>query len=468
MSKRNLTILIIVVAVILAFTAFGLIYFANPVNKGEATTGTNFLSNLFPSFGGSKTTGGGNTAPANISGYIPGSVVNQGQLVKVSSMPIAGFGIFTEQRYSDVTATPAPISTTATTATTPASSVTTTPATTTKSPQGKQATTKTPTAAPTPPTTESVPAVRYVEKATGNIYQTFADKIDEQKVTTTMIPLVYEASFADNANSVIMRYLKDDERTVESFIGTVPQEILGGDTTGASTLNGSFLPDGITDMSISPDGSSIFYLFNSGDEAMGVTANPLGEQKVQIFDSPFTEWLSSWPNNQMITLTTKPSANVPGYMYAINPNMKDFNKILGGINGLTTLTSPSGKLVLYTDNTLNLRIYHIDTGVSDLLGVRTLPEKCVWSKDSTMLYCAVPISITPGDYPDDWYQGNVSFSDQFWQIDPTSDNAEMLIDPTKIGDKEILDATRLALDDGGNYLFFQNKIDSYLWEIKLY
>jgi hypothetical protein len=85
-----------------------------------------------------------------------------------------------------------------------------------------------------------------------------------------------------------------------------------------------------------------------------------------------------------------------------------------------------------------------------------------------MLYCAVPISITPGDYPDDWYQGNVSFSDQFWQIDPTSDNAEMLIDPTKIGDKEILDATRLALDDGGNYLFFQNKIDSYLWEIKLY
>ncbi|MFZ1019925.1 MAG: hypothetical protein WAN61_02985, partial [Minisyncoccia bacterium] len=73
----------------------------------------------------------------------------------------------------------------------------------------------------------------------------------------------------------------------------------------------------------------------------------------------------------------------------------------------------------------------------------------------------------PGQYPDSWYQGTVSFSDQFWKIDLTTGNTTMLVDPITITGNQEIDGIKLALDDGENYLFFVNKKDSYLWELSL-
>ena len=58
---------------------------------------------------------------------------------------------------------------------------------------------------------------------------------------------------------------------------------------------------------------------------IGTTLNLLNNKRVQVFSSPFTEWLSLFPNNKMITLTTKPSSLVGGYMYAMDPNNKSYN-----------------------------------------------------------------------------------------------------------------------------------------------
>ena len=264
-----------------------------------------------------------------------------------------------------------------------------------------------------------------------------------------------------------MRYLKTDGKTIETFVGSLPKEYLGADTTPDNEIKGSFLPEDIKDVSISLDASSIFYLFNIGDNTVGTTLNLSNNKKAQIFDSPFTEWSSWWPNNKMITLTTKPSSGVPGYMYAIDLNSKNLSKIFGGINGFTTLASPSGKLVLYGNNNLSLSVYHTDTNVPNLLGVRTLPEKCVWGKKNNVVYCAVPKIIDVGQYPDAWYQGEVSFGDRFWKIDIEDGNATMVADPTTINAREEIDGIKLALDEGENYLFFINKKDSFLWELEL-
>ena len=168
----------------------------------------------------------------------------------------------------------------------------------------------------------------------------------------------------------------------------------------------------------------------------------------------------------MITLTTKPSSDVPGYMYAIDPNKKDFNKILGDISGLTTLTSPNGKLTLYGNSSLSLNVYNISTGEITPLIVRTLPEKCTWNKTSTIVYCAVPKSISGALYPDAWYRGEVSFMDDVWKIDIENGNANIVLDPTSILG-EGLDGIKLTQDENENYLFFVNKKDSYLWRLEL-
>jgi len=332
---------------------------------------------------------------------------------------------------------------------------------------GPSAKSKTKVVKPTPPPTEFIPTLRYVDKATGKIYETFADEISESQFTTTVIPKVYDAYFSGKGNTVLMRYLNDDGQTIETFIGSLPKEILGEDSTSDTEIKGSFLPENISNISISRDTTKLFYLFNLGnnDSSIGITAAAAGDKKIQVFSSPFTEWLSDWSNNKMITLTTKPSAGIPGYMYSIDPDKKNLNKILGDINGLTTLLSPNGKLVLYSSNNLSLNVYNIDTKQSSETGITTLPEKCVWNKNSDAVYCATPIFIEKTGYPDVWYQGAVSFNDQIWKINIADNSTELISDLTSGG--EDIDGIKLALDEGENYLFFVNKKNSYLWELRL-
>jgi len=349
MSKRNF-ILLIIILIIVVLAVFGFLYFRQSATApGENGGGTNFLSQFNPFANNKPATPPVATPPANISGYQPNPAPEVTvKLKKISSMPIAGFAVFSKERLKDVPIVPT--ITQPTDAQTPAPIV--------------KKTTK-----PTPPATEFMPALRYVDRATGNIYQTFADKIEERKFSTTVIPKIYEAFFGNNGMSVIMRYLNEDGRTIETFVGNLPKEVLGGDTTGNNEIKGSFLPENIKDVSLSPDTSSLFYLFNVGDSIVGTTLNLSNNKKVQIFDSAFTEWLSQWPNVKVITFATKPSALVPGYMYAMDPSNKNLNKLVGGVNGLTTLTSPSGKLVLYGDNNLSLGVYHTDTKASDPISV---------------------------------------------------------------------------------------------------
>ena len=417
---------------------FGFLYFKKePTVPEDESTGTNFFSQFNP-FGTKSTPE--TTPPKTTPETPPATEQTAPKLVKISSMPVAGFTVFSKERLKDIPVTTSAIP----------------PATAPKVDTNKK---------PTSPLTEFAPALRYASRETGNIYQTFADKIEERKFSTTVIPKVYEAYFGNRGESVIMRYLKRDEKTIETFVGTLPKELLGGDG-GDNQIKGSFLPDNVKDISISSDGSKIFYLFTSGDNMVGTILNLLNNKKVQIFDSAFTEWLSFWPTNNIVTLTTKPAANIFGYMYTIDSTGKNLSKILGDINGLTTQLSPNGKLILYSNDNLSLYIHHIDGRNSDVLGIKTLSEKCVWGKASNVIYCATPKSVALSEYPDSWYQGEVSFSDQFWKVDVETGNATMLMDPVTIA-KEEIDGIKLALDEDENYLFFVNKKDSFLWKLDL-
>ena len=449
------------ILVIIIIGIFVFLFFKQNANlpPGE---GINFGS-IFNPFGPSKVTPPTTTPPADVSGYVPPETKpeEKNRLRKVSSMPIAGYTIFSKERLIDVLATtPAP-ETVAITA--PSTDTGTSSSTTSKTPIVK----KTTTTKPTPPLTEFMPSLRYVARENGNIYQTFADKIEERRFSTTIIPKVYEAYFGNKAESVVMRYLKGDGVTIDTFIGVLPKEYLGADTTGNNEIKGTFLPENIKDVSLSPDAGSLFYLFNVGDSMVGTTINLLNNKKEQVFESSFTDWLSLWPANKIINLTTKPSFGVPGYTYAIDLITKNFNKVFGGINGLTTLTSPDGKSILYGNNTLSLNIYHTDTKTTEVLGVRTLPEKCVWGKVGDFVYCSVPRTIVSSEFPDVWYQGEISFSDQIWKIDTATGNATIVVDPTTEKGGEDIDGTKLMLDAGENYLLFVNKKDSFLWELDL-
>jgi hypothetical protein len=450
MSKRNFILLILVLTIVTA-VIFGFLYSRRGVAPpgDDAGPDTSFFSQFNP-FGGGSGPGpsSGGTEPVDVSGFVPGPDDTPGKMRKISSMPVAGYGVFQKERFKDL---PPPDPTPE-----PAEGEDATPPSLPPPEEEK----------PNPPSTEFVPAVRYVDRATGNIYQTFLDQIQERKFSDTLIPKVHEANFGNRGRSVVMRYLDSNNNTIETFLGTLPEELLGGDTSSENEVVGTFLPENTRDISVSSDGVKMFYLFDSGDGIVGTTLDFLTDKKVQIFDSPFTEWLSAWPNSKILTLTTKPSWNVPGYMYSIDPAKKDLVKVLGDINGLTTLTSPSGELTLYANNNLSLYVYRSDTRDTSLLALRTLPEKCVWGSASAVIYCAVPRALGAGQYPDPWYQGEVSFEDQFWKIDVESGNVTLLVDPAT-ETEEAVDGIKLGLSDDERYLLFVNKKDSFLWEIEL-
>ena len=226
------------------------------------------------------------------------------------------------------------------------------------------------------------------------------------------------------------------------------------------------LLDNVKDISISPDGTKIFYLFKSGDNMIGTILNFLTNKKSRYLILLYGMAVAMG-NNKTINLTTKPSANIPGYMYSTDDAGKNLNRVLGNINGLTTLSSPDGKLILYGNSNLTLNIYHMDTRTSDsAFGIKTLPEKCVWGELSDVFYCSVPKFIDSGSYPDSWYQGEVSFNDNLWKIDAKNGNTTLLLDPSAFTTEQI-DGIKLSLDENENYLFFVNKKDSSFWEYML-
>ena len=185
-----------------------------------------------------------------------------------------------------------------------------------------------------------------------------------------------------------------------------------------------------------------------------------------IFNSAFTEWLPQFPNQQLVTLTTKPSATVPGHLFFVDLKTKSVTKILGGRNGLTTLTSRNGKLTLFAEiknGVPELSFYDVTKKVSHPLYLQTLPEKCVWGvKNTTLAYCAVPQTIPSATYPDQWYQGLVTFSDSMWEIDTTTFNTRKILVPSNLG-APALDIINLALSSNDAYLLFMNKVTGTPW-----
>ncbi len=449
MSRRNFILLVIVLSLITA-GLLGFLYIKSKEPGSESGPGTNFIAKFNPFKSNVTPTPDDENPQTEIpteDPEIPGETAPE-KFRKISTMPVAGFGLFKKERFKEV-----------------AVPVTTTPvgeATTGETkPDDKK-----PVIKATPPPIELAIAIRYAERATGSIYQTFIDTVEERKFSATTFPKVYDAYFGNAGQSVIMRHLKKDDSTIETFVGTLAKEKLGEDSTESNTTKGSFTVENIKDINISPDGTKIFYLTEGGSGVIGTIMNISDSKKTQIFDSSFTEWLSWWPNKKIITLTTKPSGSVLGYMYTLDTEKKTFTRMLGGIGGLTTLMSPDTKEVLYSNNSLVLSVYHPTTQQSVPLGVRTSPEKCVWSNTSEIVYCSVPGDIPPGVYPDDWYKGEVSFTDQIWKINVRDGNAKIIFDPfTTLG--ESIDGVKLALDTNEDYLFLINKKDSFLWELDM-
>ncbi|MEI8339303.1 MAG: hypothetical protein WCF94_01425 [bacterium] len=312
-------------------------------------------------------------------------------------------------------------------------------------------------------TTASTSIVRLTDRSLGQTIETTVTGEDQKKITITTVPKVYESAWSAKGDYSILRYLKEDS-VIQTFLG----QIKTGTSTGSDEMKGVFLPNQVAQATFDPTGTKIFYLAPSTDGVTGYIADTSLNNKKQIFTSASTEWIASWPKSDTISLTTKASAYANGYTFSLNPQTNTFTQLFGNIGGLTVNTNSEGIKFLYSESTdtgLNFFFYDAKKKVVKNFTLKTLPEKCVWSKkEVSVAYCAVPSELKVNDYPDAWYQGTVSFIDQIWKINTETDENNLLYETINKGG---LDVMNPALDKDEKYLVFINKKDLTLWSLKL-
>jgi len=312
--------------------------------------------------------------------------------------------------------------------------------------------------------------IRYMDRATGHIYETRTGSMKQERISNATIPKVQELFWNKNGDEIIARYLDEGTDNIISFYGklTLKQNIAEGTKTDIYSLDGSFLQKNISDISMSPNGKNLFYIIKKQGTASGIKSGLGTTSGVEIFNSPLTEWLPEWTDGG-IFLTTKPSYKTDGFVFKLSDS-GDLTKIIGGIPGLTVTTKNDGLALLYSrssNSSFGLFSYKINDRESSELKIKTLPEKCVWSKkNKTIIYCAVPRIIPSGQYPDDWYMGLTTFDDMIWMIDTNINIGSIVADPNKYSEPPV-DAINLRLNADESYLMFTNKKDYSLWGIDM-
>lgn len=307
--------------------------------------------------------------------------------------------------------------------------------------------------------------IRFIASENGHIFEIPADSATQKRISNTTILRIQDAKWLSGGDAFIARFLDEDSEQIKSFYAEIRQSEIESE----GTVDGVFLSNDIKELALS-DKDKIFSLLQSGDGSVGIISEANGNKKVQIFNSPLSGWNIEWPSGDKIALTTKPSANILGYLYFLNTNTKKLEKILSGIRGLTTLVNKDMTYVLFTQNEsrrLLLSMLDIENNEITDLPIWTLPEKCVWSElNKNIIYCGVPDTTPQGDIPDIWYQGLVSFSDSVWMIDIETKTADVISNPADAAGADI-DIIKPILSIDENYLIFTNKKDYTLWGLEL-
>lgn len=311
------------------------------------------------------------------------------------------------------------------------------------------------------PTTETVVdrVIRYIARGNGYVYE-IRNSTTPLQISNIYIPNVYEGHFADTNNTAILRFLRDDQRTIATYSVPIPSENQDGTRT---QKQGIYLPEKITNLSVYADQKQITYLTSDNQNASILSATSQNTGRKELLRTPFHEWIIIQSTPKTVWLQTKAAAIADGFLYKIDTTDRRLVRVLGNIKGLTTSVSPSGTYILYSQSTSTgfiTRLLNTKTGVSNNLNIALLPEKCTWLKNEDLI-CAGNGEMALGSYPDMWYSGLVSFKDKFYRIYTTSNTYTILSD----GTERAPDATNLQVDENQDIVFFIDKPTGLLWQL---
>ena len=283
----------------------------------------------------------------------------------------------------------------------------------------------------------------------GHLFEREADGSNEEKrVSNFTIPQILKVTWSRDAKKAIIFYNLNNE--VRKILVDYSE----------ATPKTNFLPETISAVAFSPNSQSMVFINDLGDTRNVFSANSAFLNQRKILDNNIPNLEISWPAANLIALKTKSSYAANGFLYTINANGAGFEKVIESA-GLDAVWNSGGTGVVYTNSGPDLFFLDVKTGARKSLGLKTIAEKCVFSKIQTnVVYCAIPKVVSAGKYPDEWWQGKKSFEDNIIAID-TNNLDLVLFAETRS------DAVNPVLLENDTYLLFKDKNNGELWSLKL-
>ena len=233
----------------------------------------------------------------------------------------------------------------------------------------------------------------------------------------------------------------------------------------ASSTQGIFLSPDIKDITFSPKGDRIAYVLASEEGSSIITATSDNKSQRAVLSNPLRDWRVYWPEENNIYLVNAPSAFNDGFLYRLNLATGLSEKLLGPELGLEISTNGRDVVLSESDRdnqTILSFLLNIGTRKIKTASLKIIPKKCAWSKlDKNALFCALPAPFPPAVFPDDWYQGKISFSDILAKINTANLSAEGF--DLEGGP----DAVNPFLSGDENIFFYTDRRDGSLWKINL-
>ena len=298
--------------------------------------------------------------------------------------------------------------------------------------------------------------VRFIDRASGNVYSYLAHARTLTRISNKTLPGIQVASWVPDGSRAYVQLLSTTN-------GTDQVNTYALDATGDS---GFLLEQGLAQATVSGS-STLFTLLSGTSGSVGSFSRADGSNAKTLFSSLISSLVVS-PTSGSLYATNKPSASIDGYGFQIDRASGAFTRILGPLRGLTLLPNPKGTLLMYSytnGGSYYLNVLDPVSRTSTPLPVATFTEKCVWAASGETAYCAVPASIGPNE-PDLWYQGAATFSDRIWKIDMTQRVATLVLDPQAVGNVSI-DAVGLSVDPDEDVLTFTDKHTGALYAYDL-
>lgn len=306
---------------------------------------------------------------------------------------------------------------------------------------------------------------RFVMQTNGHIFDFTIDSPGAipKAVSNTTIPGIDRVVWSEQGRGVLVQYLEDT--VVKTAHLSLPPI---GSTTPPVRIQ--FLPSGIVDLAVSPDGASVVYLMRTESGTDGYTAAANGSNPKKLFTLPLKQTFVSWPSAGTILVQTASAADVAGIAFAVDTKTGGYSPVLYA-PGLTANADGSFSRVLYqkvSGGTRSTYAYTVKTGLSTGLSFDPFPERCVWSTvASSTAYCAAPPTYVEASYLDLWHLGAASVADALMSFNLATGKTTVLAVPGSSDGGEEANIAEFAVSPRDQFMSYIRKGDRSLWGVRL-